>query len=100
MKINTFLKEILTREVPMDNEEKDDLKRDIDIEYNKTSFSQAYIDELKTSGKPIPLKVKMKQLSENTYFRVVLAICYLGAIRWIRELKNPRPEHSEDEEIY
>lgn len=98
MRLHTLLDEIITREIPMAEAERADMKADLKKEYESIQFSPSYLAELKAQGKPVPLKTRIKLLSENIYVRIGLAIVYLWLIRLVREIKNPRPENIEGED--
>jgi hypothetical protein len=96
MRLNTLFKEVITREIPMDAAEAADLKAELDKEYHSIQWSESYLKGLADEGESVPIKTRIKILSENVYVRVILAGVYLWISRWVRDLKNARPENTED----
>jgi hypothetical protein len=98
MRLHTLLDEIITREIPMAQQERADMKADLKKEYESIQWSPSYLAELKDQNKPVPLKTKVKILSENIYCRIGLSILYLWLIRLVREIKNPNPENKDEDD--
>ena len=93
MRITDFLFNIIDKFSPMSEADRNELRRDANIDY------QQHKDSLKaTEGKPKDVRSWIVFFSEKWEVRTVLALAYIWAVRKVHDWLNPEEDFEEYEE--
>lgn len=102
MRPTEFLYNIIDRWSPMQEQDRTQLRRDASLDYLK--IKDTIMDEagnLKENVTPKTMKLKQKFVyyGEKWYVRTLLALLFIGCLRWIQDWIEPPDNETEDAEF-